>query len=62
MCDVQTVAMITDRPAAVTAVVLKVADCTHRAHRIYFVHIFYISVIIVGGVVVVVVVAQQLQQ
>ena len=67
MRDVQTVAMklllITDRTAAVTAVVLTVTDCTHRAHRIYFVHIFCNSaVVVVIVVVVVVVVAQQLQQ
>ena len=43
MCDVQTDAMITDRPAAVKAVVLKVTECTHRARLIYFVHIFYFS-------------------
>ena len=68
MCDVQTVAMITDRSAAVKAVVLKVTDCTHTAGLIYFMHIFYNSLVVVVVVVVVVVIvvavvkAQQLQQ
>jgi len=65
MCDVQTVAMITDRSAAVKAVVLKVTDCTHTAGLIYFMHIFYNSLVVVVVVVVIVVAvvkAQQLQQ
>jgi len=47
MCDVQTVAMITDRPAAVKSVVMKVTGCTNRARLIYFVDVIYISVITV---------------
>ena len=39
MCDVQTDAMITDKPAAVKAVVLKVTECTHRARLIYFLYL-----------------------
>jgi len=45
MSDVQIVTVITDRPAAVKAVVLKVTDSTHRARLIYFGHLHYISVI-----------------
>jgi len=72
MCDVQTVAMklllITDRPAAVKTVVLKVTDCTHRAFLNYFMQIFYNSIVVVlvaaAAIVVaaVAVVVQQLQQ
>jgi len=59
MCDFQTIAMITDRPAAVKAMVLKVTDCKHTAGLIYVMNIFYNQVLLI---VVAVLVTQQLQQ